>query len=443
MKARELAFLVVRDVFGEPPRSAQGAFDYRMRVATLDTRDRAFAAQLAYGTIKMRRAIDWYLQPYLAARREQLPLSIAEILRLGAYQLRYMDGVDTHAAVFETVSLARKYGHRGTTGLVNAILRRLADDPRLEPSREQFADELEYLAVRHSYPTWMIRTLAARFGAESAERIASEMNRAPQIALRVDLRERSLDEELAELAQLGWSGYASSYASDVLVLERAAHGGVAPASPGRRTVQSEAACMPVDLLDPRPGERVLDLCSGRGNKLVQIALRLRGEGSVSGIDVEQRKVAQAVRALEEARVDNATVTTGDATALDLAPIDAVLVDAPCSGLGVIGRHPEARWRKIPGDGARLAAVQRSLLHSAYRCVRPGGRLVYSVCSVDPRECEEVISGFASDLAAQGAAIADIPPPQRYAEFARENAVVIPPGIDGRDGFYIRALRRPA
>ena len=436
--SRDVALAVVRDVFGGSHRRAQAAFDYRATRAGLTARDRAFAAQLAYGAIKMRRTLDWYLAPYLRDRAQPLPAPIAEALRLGIYQLRFMGGVDPHAAVFETVNAALHVGHRGTAGLVNAVLRRFIADAPPEPARDAFASDDEYLATRYSLPTWVVAQWRARLGVELEGALAG-VDRAPQTAVRVNLLRSSVDEARAVLAARGVDVLPSPLVADALIVGDHPHAPLADDAQERWSPQGESACIPVDLLDPRPGERVLDLCSGRGNKAIQIASRTGGASLLTCVELDARAAATLESRLTNAGAANAAVVCGDAT--ELAPdttADAVLVDAPCSGIGVLGRHPEARWRKSPGDGERNAPLQRALLEAAARSLRAGGRLVYAVCSIDARECEVVVDAFL----AEHPEFARTPLPERYAPYATAAGdVAVAPGIEGRDGFYVAPLLR--
>jgi 16S rRNA (cytosine967-C5)-methyltransferase len=197
--------------------------------------------------------------------------------------------------------------------------------------------------------------------------------------------------------------------------------------------------MAVDILNPQPGEAVLDVCSGRGNKALQIGARLAGEGSLTCLERDPRKAAALIRRLESGDV-TAAVVVGDATGELLSEhqdFDRILIDAPCSGVGVIGRHPEARWKKQGADGERLAALQRALLERAARHVRAGGTLVYAVCSTDPRETTDVVNAFVSRENFERGLV-----PAAYEAFlTAEGDVLVPPGIDGRDGFFFARLER--
>jgi 16S rRNA (cytosine967-C5)-methyltransferase len=430
VSAREVALQVCRDVFGPNPRGAREALDYRLRKASLEPRDRAFATELAYGAIKMRRFLDFELAPYLGDRAKALPQPIAEIARLGTYQLRVMGGVEAYAAVSESVGLARKYGHKGTAGLVNAVLRRVAT----EPPRD--AD----LATRASLPSWIVEHWRERFGDERLGGILAGVNAPAPAGVCVDLRTCSADAARAALAEAGIGATPGAFAYDALVLDAAAPAGeVERLASHRWHLHAESAAFPVDVLDPRPGTRVVELCCGRGNKTLQIASRMRDAGTLLAVDDDPRKTALLATRLEAAGIASVALVTADATAMTAEDdADAVLVDAPCSGLGILGRQPEARWRKQPGDPERMAAVQRRLLAAAARSVKAGGVLVYAVCSTDRREAEDVVDAF---LEAHPAFARDAIP-ERYAPFATPfGDVLVPPGIDGRDGFYVARLAR--
>ena len=428
--AREVALQVCRDVFGPNPRSAREALDYRLRKTELSPRDRAFATELAYGAIKMRRYLDFELQPYVGERATSLPQPIAELLRLGTYQLRVMRGVEAYAAVSESVGLARKYGHKGTAGLVNAVLRKIAT----EPPRE--AD----LATRASLPNWVVNHWRERFGDERLEAILGGVNAPAAVGVCVDLRKATREDAQRALADADIATEPSPFARDVLVLDP----GVSAAEVERLAahrwhLHAEAAAFPVDILDPQPGERVVELCCGRGNKTLQIASRMGDEGSLLAADDDPRKIAQTAARLDAAGITSVALVTADATTMVAgADADRVLLDAPCSGLGILGRQPEARWRKSPDDPARMAIVQTTLLDAAGGGVKPGGVLVYAVCSTDRREGEDVVDGFLS----AHPEFAREPIPARYAPFLTSfGDLLVPPGISGRDGFYVARLKR--
>jgi 16S rRNA (cytosine967-C5)-methyltransferase len=443
MNARDVALHAVRDVFpaqgsGGIERGAQEALDYRARRAGLDARDRAFATELAYGAIKMRRALDWYLQPFVGTRREPLPAAIAEILRLAVYEIVYTRA-DEHATVFEFVNLAKRHGHRGVGNLVNAVLRSFLRDRPAEMTRELFASDDDYLGTRYSLPSWLVRQWRATFGPQ-LEAVCAAVNEPQRTAITINQLREEPHVALERLTEDGAKPVRSAFVPESLLLDNAAYATRHEAAArGGWWIQSESSAMPTDVLNPQPGEVILDVCSGRGNKALQIGGRLRGEGSLTCIELDGRKASVLQGRLDEAGVA-AEVVVGDATGELLEPaqrFDRVLIDAPCSGTGVVGRHPEARWKKQPGDGERLALTQRAILDAIAPAVHSGGALVYAVCSTDPRETIEVIDWFAARHNFERGIV-----PASYEPLLTDAGdVLVPPGLDGRDGFYIARLER--
>jgi 16S rRNA (cytosine967-C5)-methyltransferase len=439
MSARDVALHVVRDVFpvSGQERGAQEALDYRLQKASLDPRDRAFATMLAFGAIKMRRTLDWYLRPYIGDRAKPLPPAIAEIARMAIFELRFT-GAQPHAAVSEWVNLAKVHGHRGTAGLVNAVLRGFLRDNPAPPQPEDFANEDDYLGAAFSYPTWLVRRLRETFGDEPLQEILEACNAPAQSAIVVN-RARTTREAVAEwFAQHGAQARLSPIAQDaVLVSDGALACSSEVQSGGAWWVQSESSALVCDVLNAQPGEAIADACSGRGSKALQSAARLNGDGTLICIEKDARRAAALERRAQQAQLPLALIV-GDATAPILQQrFDRILIDAPCSGIGVIGRHPEARWRKRAEDGERLAIMQRALLEALAPHVYEGGAIVYAVCSVDKQETVDVIDWFVRTHNVQRGLI-----PAHLSGFETEAGdVLVPPGLDGRDGFFVARLER--
>ncbi|HEV2262349.1 MAG TPA: transcription antitermination factor NusB [Candidatus Rubrimentiphilum sp.] len=434
MTPREVTLHVAQ---GAAERGAQESLDYWALKAQLDRRDRAFATNLAFGAIKMRRLLEWILHPYIGKRGKPLPPAISEILRLATYELRFTRGAP-HAVVSEWVNLAKRYGHRGTAGLVNAVLRSLLRDPAATPAPQDFSGQDDYLGTVYSYPTWVVRQWRLVFGDARLEEILTACNAPAQPAVVVNRKKETRDRLCAWFAEKGASAQASALAEDsVLVDDGSAIAAAEAGGDGKWWRQSESSAMVVDILNPQPGERVVDACSGRGNKALQIAARLAGGEAPICIDRDPRKIATLEKRAASSDLSVAPIA-GDATAPILpGRADRILVDAPCSGIGVLGRHPEARWQKRPDDGERLALTQRALLESLTPQLFEGGAIVYAVCSTDPRETTEVVDWMLRTHNVQRGLV-----PSRYAEVQTElGDLLIPPGLQGRDGFYIARLER--
>ena len=443
MNGREIALAVVRDVFPAPgsriaERGAQEALDYRARKAGAEPRDRAFATELAYGAIKMRRAIDWRLEPFLGERAATLPPVIREILRLAIYEIAYTRA-DAHATVFEWVNLAKRHGHRGLGNLVNAVLRSYLRDPAPEPQRESFDGEDEYLATRYSLPTWLVRQWHVVFG-DRTEEVCAGVDLPARPAVTANALKNDRGELAATLNAAGIASVPSTLVEESLLIDTGAGTlrTLEHEAGGSWWMQSESSAAVAAVLDPQPGDAVLDVCSGRGSKALQLGMRLAGAGRLVCVERDPRKAAVLARRADEAGVA-VDIVTGDANDVPLpdGTFDRALLDAPCSGIGVTGRHPEARWKKRPSDGERLSAMQRALLDRTARCVRGGGTLAYAVCSTDPRETTEVVEPLIARGDFHRGTL-----PAAFEPFATAAGdVLIPPGIGGRDGFYIARLVR--
>jgi 16S rRNA (cytosine967-C5)-methyltransferase len=442
MSARTVGLAVVRDVFNLEPaqrRTAQESLNYHLRKVTIDARDRGFATELAYGAIKMRRLTDWYLHPYVQKRDKALPPVINEILHLAIYELLFMRSPE-HAVVSEYVGLAKKFGHRGTAGLVNAVLRGFLRDKPGAPQSEAFADADEYLGTKYSFPTWIVKQWRARFGDEHLEAMLEGMNAPARAAVSINAVRTDMEAVEKTFAERAIQTSRSRFVDDTLLLQNAAYAQSSESdAAGAWVVHSESAAMPVDIMNPQPGESLLDLCSGRGNKALQEGSRLGGEGRLTCVEKDSRKAAILQKRLEAGGIA-AAVLIGDATQPVVDEFfERVILDAPCSGTGTFGRHPEARWRKGAEDGARLAELQCSLLQQAASHLHPGGVLIYAVCSTDPRESDDIVEAFLIKNNFTRGLI-----PARYEELlSPAGDVLIPPGIDGRDGFFIARLERGA
>jgi 16S rRNA (cytosine967-C5)-methyltransferase len=442
MTAREIALHVVRDVFAvdggqQHERGAQESLDYRLQKSDLQQRDRAFATQLAFGAIKMRRTLDWYLRPYTGSRQRGLPPVISEILRLSLYELRFT-AAQPYATVSQWVGLAKRYGHRGTAGLVNAVLRAFLRDNPAQPQRGDFDDDDEFLGTAFSYPTWLVRQWREQFGEEQLQSILEACNAPAQVAVTINRAKTNLQAVIDWFEEQSAQAERSELSEDsILISDGALARRSERQADGAWWLQSESSAAVVDILNPQPGEMIVDACSGRGSKALQTAARLHGEGTLICIERDPRKARVLDQRAHDARLALATVV-GDATAPILQQrFDRILIDAPCSSVGVVGRHPEARWRKRHDDGERLALTQRALLEALAPHVYEGGAIVYAVCSTDRRETSEVIDWFVRTHNVQRGLI-----PARFSAFETESGdVLIPPGLGGRDGFFIARLER--
>lgn len=419
--------------------------DRALRNADLRPADRAFATELAYGTLKMRRSLEWSVERFVTRPFAQLEPRLRWILLLGAYQLVYLDRVPAHSAVDESVRLARASGHKGIAGLANAVLRKVAvEKPRPPvPTRNGGTAALGLYA---SLPDWIAAHLIERFGFDDALRAAQGMNGPPARALRLDLRRESAQAFIARLTAGGVKAVPGRYGiPECVVIERLGDGFAVREAieSGQARWQSEESQLAVHLLDPHPGEAVLDVCSGRGVKTTMIAGRLQGDGALWCVEDDDKKVAVLSKAAAGDPSHVIHVVRADARTEYPEPVppefDAALIDAPCSGLGVLGRQPDARWRKRETDPARFASVQAAVLRQAAGRVRSGGRLMYVTCSTHPREDESIVDAFLAEHPQWRAAPLALPESSAIRKVG-DYALTLP-GVDGADGFFYALLIR--
>jgi 16S rRNA (cytosine967-C5)-methyltransferase len=391
---RALAYAVLFQV-DEKGAYADRVLDGRLRSQPdLDSRDRALATELVYGTLRRRGTIDRSLQTHLQRPLHRLDPEILRILRLGAYQILFLDRVPDHAAVNEAVTLARRVGRPGSDSLVNAVLRALC---RAKPT----AKEGPAVTAEQDYPEWLIRLWGSELGEPRARELFLALFEQPRTVLRVNRLKAGREELRERLATEGFAAEPIEELPDALVI---AGGGDARKTAcyqeGWFVLQDAASQLIVQALDPRPGERLLDLCAAPGIKTSQAAAVMENRGLVVAVDLHAARLRELSRLCARMGVTIARPLCADAGKPGEAPFsgrpfDRILVDAPCSGLGVLARNPERKWRPAP-DFASLSRLQASMLESAALLLREGGVLLYSTCTVHRAENEMVVEAFLAE-----------------------------------------------
>lgn len=417
--------------------------------------DRALTTELVYGTLRWRGRLDFFIAQVLNQELSTLDPLVATTLRLGAYQLMFSDRIPASAAVDQAVRCTRAVGNARATGLVNAVLRRLTREwqtivpPRLDENAE------DHLIHALSIPPWMAKRFIELYGPEAAAEFAKACNQPPPITVRINRTRTDRDTLLASIQERHPKARAGKYGDDAIHLGHIGDLGKDPAfREGHYSVQDEASQLVLDMLDPQPGEFILDTCAAPGSKTTGIGERLAGSGSVLALDRNAQRlklVSQSVRRLE---LDCVHTLKRDATLpltdieipgkedVDEVPLfDRVLVDAPCSGLGTLRRNPDARWRVREGDPASVAEVQQKILIRAAAVLRRGGSLVYSTCTVLPEENEDQITRFLE----QNPNFRQVPqselPENLAAVTDAAGTMKLTPHEHGIDGFFAARLER--
>jgi 16S rRNA (cytosine967-C5)-methyltransferase len=403
----------------------------------LDPRDRSLAMSLAFGTVQRRATLDHVAAQLCRRSLGSLHPAVLAALRLGLLQLLFMDGIAEHAAVHESVELAKPAG-RGGAGLVNAVLRRAArEGPQLVASLSDASPE--QAAIRHSVPVWLAELWWRELGPERAQSLLRRVNEPAESALRVNTLVADRDSVLAELPV---PAHPVAGLPEALVLKAPFDiQGSALFARGEIMAQSRGSMLAARALAPRPGERVLDLCAAPGAKTSQLAAMMEDEGELVAVELHPGRARALSETLRRMRIGCARVEVADATWFDdpAGGYDAVLVDPPCSGLGTLQSRPDLRWRTSPGRIGETSALQARILRAAADATAPGGALVYSVCTISRRESHDVVRSLLAqrpDFAAES--FGQILPGAADGPFTQTF-----PDRDGTDGFFIARLRRDA
>jgi len=410
--------------------------------------DRSLVTELVSGTVKRRLTLDWALERWLPRGMAGTPPWARNILRLAAYQILYLDRIPASAACDTAVELAKKYAPR-TAGLVNAVLRSLARNgrPDLPPF---FADPVTHLALKHSHPPWLVQRWLRRWGREWTEALMEAANRPPPLAVRVNTLKREPREVAAEFKARGQEVRESGYAPEGLVVEGLSFLEDLPGlQAGHYVFQDEGSMVVSHALSPREQSLTVDACAGLGTKTTHLAQLNHNRGDILAVDRQPGRLRLLRRACARLGVTCVRSLAADARRLpdlvDDTP-EFVLVDAPCSGLGVLRRRADARWKKNPRDLAVLPALQLELLEAAWALLPSGGVLVYSTCTVEPEENQEVVRELRDrhpDLVPEDLN-SHLPRPLPRPEDRQQAAqgwLQLYPHVHGTDGFFIARLRK--
>jgi 16S rRNA (cytosine967-C5)-methyltransferase len=375
----------------------------RARDPLNDIRDRALATDLATGTLRWRGAIDYQLQRFSAKPLHRLDEAVLDALRLGAYQILYLDRVPVSAVVNDAVAIVGASGFRSATGFTNAVLRRLVRERTTLswPQRPSTLSEerralIDYFAIVHSHPAWLVERWLNRYGAETAEAWLQFNNQPPSITVAANRLRATRDEVATRLRGEGIETSPTPMAPHGLVVNAGRVLTSAAFHDGLCLVQDEASQIIPELVPVAAGALVLDACASPGGKTVALAARCTINGTVVATDVRARRIRLLAETMHRCRPPNVRIVhVSDEGTLPFpdATFDSILIDAPCSGLGTLRRDPDIRWRRQPADFPALAAVQSDLLRRLAPLVAAGGHLVYSTCSSEPEENEAVVAAF--------------------------------------------------
>lgn len=373
--------------------------DRELSRGELQGADRGLLTELVYGVLRRRGTLDHIINQFSRQRVDRLERAVLTLLRLGLYQLFFLDRIPASAAVNETVKIAHGVAPRAA-GFINAILRQADRQRAVIAYPDPAADLGAYLAARYSQPAWIVADWIDQLGATEAEELCRVMSEAPPLTIRANTLRISREALLERLAAEGAAAVPARYSPVGAQLSSPVPFATLPSfQEGLFSVQDEASQLIALLLAPAAGDRLLDLCAAPGGKAACLAEQMGNQGSILACDLHPRRLEQVRLGAQRLGIDIISTRAMDATnarqALAGELFPRVLVDAPCSGLGVLRRNPEGKWWKTPQDVAELAALQKRILANAAECVAKGGLLVYATCSTTVAENEAVVEDFLS------------------------------------------------
>lgn len=434
--ARRIAYDILYKVYKDSAFSNL-ALDSALESENPDPKDRALVSMLVYGVTERTLSLDYQLERYLSQPLKKLKPQVLVILRLGAYQLLFTDKIPASAAVNESVKLSKQCGCQYASGLINAVLRKVAANGVVLPDEK---DELHCLSVKYSCPEWMIKLWAESYGKENAVKICESSIGAVPDALRVNTLKTTAGELESALRKEGVACEKADIISDALTAAR--HGSLRELESykaGLFHVQDIASQLCVKALDAHEGETLLDICSAPGGKSFTAAQYMKNNGSITACDIYPHRLRLIENSAQRLGIDIIKTCLNDAGVFNPAfpEFDRVLCDVPCSGLGIIRRKPEIRL-KTAAEVDKLPEIQYSIMKTASLYLKKGGLMIYSTCSLNVNENEKIISRFLREHPDFESAEV-LPDIERYGE--KTDYLTLMPHIHGSDGFFICALRR--
>ena len=440
--ARELALQTLTDILIDGAYSNH-ALSEQIEKNELTVQDKNFMTELVYGTLQHEQLLNFYVTPFFNGK---VKAWVRILIQMTLYQMLFLDSVPEHAAISEAVKIAKKRGGQLNGKLVNAILREMTRTPL--PSLDTIKDEAERLAVETSHPLWLIKLWSKQFGWEKTIQMARANNERVNVTIRVNGVRGTREELKQKLESEGITCEYGNLSQDALVILKGNVIKTKAFEQGWFYVQDESSMLVARALKPKHHSKVLDTCSAPGGKTTHVAELMRQTGTVYAHDVYEHKIKLIEDNVKRLGLTNVVATLQDATTLneryESDSFDAVLVDAPCSGLGILRRHPEVKITKQPSDLDEIMMIQKKILNTVAPLVKVGGTLVYSTCTVNRKENDKMVEQFLAQHPEY-----ELDPtlvnrlPEVLHEQTKNGMVQLFPGDYQTDGFFIACLKRQA
>lgn len=438
--ARELALEAIHRVH-QTEGYANILLPHMLSESSLSARDRALATEIVYGTLRSEGTLDWIIGRFLPHGLESVPPLALDILRMGGYQLIFTERIPAHAACNESVKLAKKFFPPRIANFVNAVLRRVATKKDELPWPDFNKNPVDFISLKYSHPRWMVKMWVKELGLKETEKLCQANNLRPKLSVRVNTLKTSPEKLIPLLEKRKLKVVRSELIPEALIIREGRSVLNLPEfKQGLFTVQGESSILVSRVVAPQAGETILDVCAAPGGKTTHLAQLMGNQGLIIAVDIHAQRLRLLRRTCKQLGVEIVATVEADGTLLGgviKEPVDRILVDAPCSGLGVLAKRPDSRWRKNLGQIKELSRLQVRLLESAAGFVKPGGVLVYSVCTISRKETTEVVKGFLKGH--PEFSLDDVPDMPQDSNF--DGGFQLLPHKHGTDGMFIARLLR--
>mgnify|MGYP004478291055 CR=1 FL=1 len=421
---RKAAFLTLVDV---ETKKSYSNLALNHQIAVTKANHEAFVREVVYGVLEHKLTLDYYIDKLASNGVDSLRTNELTILRMGLYQIGYMDSVPEYAAVNESVVLAKRYC-RGKDGLVNGILRSYINKKIQLKLPDRSEDEVRYLSVKYSYAPWIVELWLRHYSSDFVEELLAAGNETPPTTIRLNWLRIMKPDLIAKLEESGFEVTEGDLCSNALHVKGSGLIESELYRLGLFTPQDESSMLVAEKLDPQHGELVMDMCAAPGGKTMAIAERMNNTGKIIASDIYRRKLDLVDKEAKRLGITNVETRSWDASREDSSMFqkaDRVLVDVPCSGLGVVRRKPEIKYKEHTDDMILLPNKQLAILSASSSYVKPGGTIVYSTCTINPEENEKVTDAFV----------------RRNPSFKKTERTLLLPNVNGTDGFYICVMKK--
>lgn len=437
---RELALKVLLEI---NEKDAYSNIQLNKMDKDMDIRDENLIREIVYGIIENKLFIDHIISKASKIRLKKIHPYILEILRIGIYQIIFMGRIPDSAAVNESVKLAKKYGHKGTIGYVNGLLRAVTRD-KDKFSTIDSSNMIDYISIKYSHPKWLVERWIEEFGIDFTEELCKANNDRPSLNIRVNTLKINREDLLLKLANKGIKVRKGLYAKDCLIIDEANNiTGLKEFEDGLFTIQDESSMLVAQIMDPREGSTVLDVCSAPGGKSTHMAQYMGNKGLIISRDIFDHKTRLIKENADRLGIDIIEVENYDALIRDdslLEKIDYLLLDAPCSGFGLIRRKPEIKWNRLQEDIYHLSKLQYDIIDNVKDYVKPGGTLIYSTCTIEKDENILLIHKFIKENPNfKLESIIDKFEYKEEIDTLKEGYIQLFPHLHNTDGFFIAKM----